>query len=208
MGYNHQWAVELFQEFLTRYQKELTAPMICAAEFAIDAHKGQTRKSSDIPYVSHLFEVAGILIDNKACENLIIAGLLHDVLEDTKKTVSDIECLFAPAKAREIIKIVMADTEKDKSLPWKDRKLETIAYLKRTRSKNGMLLIAADKLSNLRSFHRTLQECGENMWNDYSCGKNEQYWYFETIGKLLNNKLRNYSNINKEYKELLKFIFK
>ena len=34
MGYNHQWAVELFQEFLTRYQKELTAPMICAAEFA------------------------------------------------------------------------------------------------------------------------------------------------------------------------------
>ena len=62
MGYNHQWAVELFQEFLTRYQKELTAPMICAAEFAIDAHKGQTRKSSDIPYVSHLFEVAGILI--------------------------------------------------------------------------------------------------------------------------------------------------
>ena len=31
MGYNHQWAVELFQEFLTRYQKELTAPMICAA---------------------------------------------------------------------------------------------------------------------------------------------------------------------------------
>lgn len=182
MGYNHQWAVELFQEFLTRYQKELTAPMICAAEFAIDAHKGQTRKSSDIPYVSHLFEVAGILIDNKACENLIIAGLLHDVLEDTKKTVSDIECLFAPAKAREIIKIVMADTEKDKSLPWKDRKLETIAYLKRTR--------------------------GENMWNDYSCGKNEQYWYFETIGELLNNKLRNYSNINKEYKELLKFIFK
>ena len=116
MGYNHQWAVELFQEFLTRYQKELTAPMICAAEFAIDAHKGQTRKSSDIPYVSHLFEVAGILIDNKACENLIIAGLLHDVLEDTKKTVSDIECLFAPAKAREIIKIVMADTEKDLSL--------------------------------------------------------------------------------------------
>lgn len=85
MGYNHQWAVELFQEFLTRYQKELTAPMIGAAEFAIDAHKGQTRKSSDIPYVSHLFEVAGILIDNKACENLIIAGLLHDVLEDTKK---------------------------------------------------------------------------------------------------------------------------
>lgn len=141
MGYNHQWAVELFQEFLTRYQKELTAPMLCAAEFAIDAHKGQTRKSSDIPYVSHLFEVAGILIDNKACENLIIAGLLHDVLEDTKKTVSDIECLFAPAKAREIIKIVMADTEKDKSLPWKDRKLETIAYLKRTRSKNGMLLL-------------------------------------------------------------------
>ena len=102
----------------------------------------------------------------------------------------------------------MADTEKDKSLPWKNRKLETIAYLKRTRSKNGMLLIAADKLSNLRSFYRSLQECGESMWNDYSCGREEQHWYFETIGELLKNKLRNYNNINREYKELLKALFK
>lgn len=207
MKYNHQWAIELFREFLSRYQNELTAPMICAAEFAIDAHKGQTRKSSNIPYVSHLFEVAGILIENNACENLVIAGLLHDVLEDTKKTIQDIECLFAPVKAREIIKIIIADTEKDKSLPWKERKQETINYLKKTRSKNGMLLIAADKLSNLRSFCKSLHELGENMWKDYSGNKNEQHWYFETIGELLSNKLSNYSTINKEYKELLEYLF-
>ena len=102
MGYNHQWAVELFQEFLTRYQKELTAPMICAAEFAIDAHKGQTRKSSDIPYVSHLFEVAGILIDNKACENLIKeeTGATSRCMPFAQEHLSDkCVCCGKPAKA-------------------------------------------------------------------------------------------------------------
>ena len=190
MRYNHQWAVELFQEFLAKHQNELTAPMIVAAEFVMEAHRGQTRKSSDIPYVSHL------------------SGLLHDVLEDTNKTIADMECLFAPSKAKEIIKLVLADTEKDKSMPWKQRKLETIGYLKRTKSKNGMLLIAADKLSNLRSFYRTLQDCGESMWQDYNSGKEDQHWYYETIGELLNNKLSNYNKINKEYKELLKVVFK
>lgn len=208
MRYNHQWAVELFQEFLAKHQNELTAPMIVAAEFVMEAHRGQTRKSSDIPYVSHLFEVAGILMEHKACENLVIAGLLHDVLEDTNKTIADMECLFAPSKAKEIIKLVLADTEKDKSMPWKQRKLETIGYLKRTKSKNGILLIAADKLSNLRSFYRTLQDCGESMWQDYNSGKEDQHWYYETIGELLNNKLSNYNKINKEYKELLKVVFK
>lgn len=208
MRYNHQWALELFQDFLNRYEKKLTAAEIRAAEFAVEAHMGQTRKSSDIPYVFHLFEVAGILIDNKASENLVIAGLLHDILEDTKKTKADITSLFSPTKAAEIIKIILADTETDKSQTWKARKLETINYLKKTRSKNGMLLIAADKLSNLRSFHRALSDCGERIWNDYNSGKEEQFWYFETIGELLNNKLIHYNKINKEYKELLKDIFK
>ncbi len=207
MKYDHHWALELFEEFLQKYQKDLSASMIRSAEFAMEAHRGQTRKSSNIPYVSHLFEVAGILIENQASENLVIAGLLHDVLEDTAKSAVDIEALFPPVKGREIIKIILADTEQDKSLPWKSRKQETIDYLKRTRSKNGMLLIAADKLSNLRSFYRTLAECGESMWNDYSCGRIEQRWYFETIGELLSNKLRNYKKINKEYKELLKYLF-
>lgn len=208
MAYNHQWAIKLFQDFLIRYQAKLTAPMIVAAEFAIDAHKGQMRKSSSIPYVSHLFEVAEILLDNNANENLVIAGLLHDVLEDTKQTIMDIECLFSPSKSREIIKIILTDTETDKSKSWKERKLETINYLKKTRSKNGMLLIMADKLSNLRSFQRTLQECDAEMWKSYNATPEEQYWYFESIGELLSNKLREYKDMNKEYKELVEDIFK
>lgn len=207
MAYNHQRAIELFQEFLARNQSKITAPMITAAEFAIDAHMGQCRKNADIPYVSHLFEVAEIMLVNNLGEDMVIAGLLHDVMEDTSKTSEDIEALFSPSKGREIVKIILADTENDKNMPWKERKLETINFLKKTKSKKGMLLICADKISNLRSFQRSLKCEGDSIWEKFNASKDEQHWYYETIGELLSNKLSEYKELNKEYKVLLKEIF-
>jgi (p)ppGpp synthase/HD superfamily hydrolase len=49
---------------------------------AAKIHKDQTRKGTDIPYIVHPFEVALILQENGADEDMIAAGLLHDVLED------------------------------------------------------------------------------------------------------------------------------
>ena len=52
--------------------------------FAAKAHEGQRRKGTDIPYITHPFEVAQILMEAGCDETLIIAGLLHDTLEDTE----------------------------------------------------------------------------------------------------------------------------
>lgn len=54
-----------------------------AIEFAAKAHQNQKRKGTDIPYISHPFGVAMILHNAKCKEDIIIAGLLHDTLEDT-----------------------------------------------------------------------------------------------------------------------------
>ena len=62
----------------------------------IPKEQGQSRKGTDIGYISHPFEVAQILTAAGCDTELIIAGLLHDVLEDTTVTPETIEREFGP----------------------------------------------------------------------------------------------------------------
>lgn len=61
-----------------------------ALKFAEEAHKGQKRKSGD-PYISHPTEVARILISLGMDENIVSAGILHDIVEDTDTPLKEIE---------------------------------------------------------------------------------------------------------------------
>jgi len=63
--------------------------------FSAKVHDGQTRLSGE-PYLSHPLEVAGILADMKLDNVCIIAGILHDVVEDTSATIEEIEEMFGP----------------------------------------------------------------------------------------------------------------
>ena len=119
MSYNHEEALKLFDEFCAKNADVLTADMRNALQFALDAHKGQVRKVNGAPYVSHLFDVAEILLNAKASENLVIAGILHDIIEDTSFTDKDILALFPSQKGQDILRIILADNESDKSASWK-----------------------------------------------------------------------------------------
>jgi GTP pyrophosphokinase len=67
--------------------------LIRAYRFSEEAHRGQTRNSGD-PYVTHCVEVAKILADLQLDSTTVASGLIHDVVEDTKITVSDVEREF------------------------------------------------------------------------------------------------------------------
>ncbi|MFX3615968.1 MAG: bifunctional (p)ppGpp synthetase/guanosine-3',5'-bis(diphosphate) 3'-pyrophosphohydrolase [Sporolactobacillus sp.] len=64
-----------------------------AYKFAEKAHKGQVRRSGE-KYIMHPIEVAGILVDLKMDVTTIVAGFLHDVVEDTPVTLADIHAKF------------------------------------------------------------------------------------------------------------------
>lgn len=66
-----------------------------AYHFAERAHEGQ-KLASDLPYITHCASVAGILADLTVPPELIIAGLLHDVVEDTNVSLEDIRKEFNP----------------------------------------------------------------------------------------------------------------
>ena len=57
------------------------AKLVSALRFALDAHGAQTRKDSEVPYASHLLEVAGLVLEHGGDIDQAVAGLLHDVLE-------------------------------------------------------------------------------------------------------------------------------
>ena len=115
-----------------------------AIEFAARAHRGQCRKGTKIPYIVHPLAVAKILIDAGCPEDVVVAGILHDTVEDTPLSLDEIRHAFGTAVAR----IVEGASEPDKSKPWEERKAHTIESLK-TASEAVLLVSCADKIENL-----------------------------------------------------------
>lgn len=113
-----------------------------AVEFAVWAHGGRTRKGKDVPYITHPLAVALSLARAGCAEDVVIAGLLHDVVEDTSVTLEEVRERFGAGVAG----IVAACTE-DKRLPWEDRKARMLETL--THAPLAVKLVAcADKLHN------------------------------------------------------------
>ncbi len=206
MSYNHEEALKLFDDFCAKHANNLTDDMRKAVQFALEAHKGQVRKVNGAPYVSHLFDVAEILLNVKASENLVIAGILHDIIEDTPFTDKDILALFPSQKGQAILHIILADNESDKSASWMERKTETITYAQNSDDEEGLLLICADKISNLSSLVENMEICGEMVWKYFNSPKDKQIWYYESLFKVFEKKLAHYPHLICRYQNMLNLI--
>lgn len=119
-----------------------------ATRFAAEKHAGQRRKGhAGEPYINHLVEVSDLIANSSETVdvNLIIAGLLHDLIEDTDVTAQEIEKRFG----KDVAGLVLEATD-DKSLPKEARKalqVETAPH----KSQRAQVLKLADKISNVRS---------------------------------------------------------
>ncbi|PWJ16167.1 HD domain-containing protein [Jannaschia seohaensis] len=128
-----------------------TEAVLLAARFAARAHHGQTRKGADgLPYVDHVLEVAARLAAvHPDDELLIVAGLLHDTVEDCDVTREDIAAAFG----EEVAALVMEVTD-DTSLPRAERKAAQERHVPHA-SDRAKRLKLADKAANLSAIART-----------------------------------------------------
>jgi len=125
-------------------------PLLRAAEFAAHAHRTQRDKGAQGgPYVNHLIEVARLLADAGAPLPVVLAGLLHDTVEDTEVTLAELTEQFGAEVAA-----LVAEVTDDKSLPKAERKALQVAKAPR-KSAGGKMIKLADKTSNLRRLVRT-----------------------------------------------------
>ncbi len=158
-----------------------------AVIFAAKAHEGMLRKGTSIPYIVHPIEAGAIAASLTDDTEVIAAAILHDVLEDTDTTESDIEKEFGS----EVLRLVKGDSEnKREDLPpeetWKIRKSETIDYLKNKADKKEKIIALSDKLSNLRAIYRDYINLGDKFWNRFNQkDKNEHAWYYGSFVETL-----------------------
>jgi len=174
-----------------------------ALRLAALSHKNDTRKGKELPYIVHPVEVAMILQENGRDDDIIIAGLLHDTLEDTELTKKEIEKEFG----KRIAELVVAASEKLENrneTDWTERKKHTINYLKNA-NENIQILSCADKLSNAKSMARDLDKEGEKLWKRFNAGYDKQKWYYTELVKSLENLKGN--EIYNEFKKTVDGIF-
>lgn len=167
--------------------------------FATLKHQNQKRKGTKIPYIVHPMEAMQILTENGCPENVIIAGILHDTLEDTDTSPEEIEAKFGKA----VLDIVLTESE-DKSKTWRERKQHTIDCLKND-SMETKLVCCADKLSNVKSMYADLLEYGEKLWERFNAPKEDIKWYYESIVNALSD-LAQYK-MYQEIQETVKAVF-
>lgn len=156
-----------------------------AIELAARAHHHQVRKGTEIPYIVHPLAVAGILIRVNSPEPVVIAALLHDVIEDTPVTVREILAQFGP----EVADLVIALSEPDKTAPWENRKTHTIDYLEKMANDDVLIVALADKLDNIRAIREGLESDGEKFWERFNRPKENQRWYYERLESVFSTRI-------------------
>jgi len=165
-----------------------TARLADAVEYARHLHI-ERRKGTGIPYMAHLFGVASLVMGEAGLtgfpvtEDMVIAALLHDAVEDHggATRLEDIRQNFGADVARMVdgLSDSLAEDPNDKD-PWEQRKQGYIARV-RNESADVRLISAADKLYNARTMLEDYLLIGAEVWRRFHRGRDLQIWYFETI---------------------------
>ena len=146
-----------------------------AIEVAAEAHQGQYRKGTRTPYITHPYAVGFILLEAGCPESVIIAGILHDTVEDTDLTLEFIQERFG-----EFVAGIVDGCSENKALRWRARKTERIEAL-RSASPEVCTVTCADKLHNLRTIISEYDVIGDVVWERFHGGVEDQAWYYRSI---------------------------
>jgi (p)ppGpp synthase/HD superfamily hydrolase len=151
-----------------------------ALAYAARLHARQRRKGTNKPYIGHLMSVASMVIAYGGDEEMAIAALLHDAVEDQGglKRLREIRKKFGKRVAR--IVDGCTDSYTEPKPPWLVRKQE---YLVRVagEEEDTRLVSAADKLSNARDILQDVRAEGDAAFERFQGKKEGTLWYYRTL---------------------------
>jgi (p)ppGpp synthase/HD superfamily hydrolase len=167
-----------------------------AFRYAAEKHAGQTRKQTAVPYLAHLMAVAALVLEAGGDEEMAIAALLHDVVEDCggMPRLREVRKLFGARVA----KIVEGCTDSfgEPKPAWMERKKDYLREVKHADAETR-LISASDKLHNVRTILADYRQNGETIWTRFSGKKDGTLWYY----RALNDEYRR-RNPNRSTREL------
>ena len=152
------------------------AALVCAS--CLHAH--QTRKGTEIPYISHLLSVASLVMEHGGDEDEAIAALLHDAVED--QGGQDTLCVIRDRFGDRVAEIVegCSDAFVRPKPPWRERKEHHIACMEAA-SSSVRLVTLADKLHNARTVLADYRLMGESLWKRFNGGREGTLWYYRSM---------------------------
>ena len=161
-----------------------------ALKIAAKAHQGQNRKGTDIPYISHPVAVGMIIGQYTNDEATIVAGILHDILEDVNPAV------YSEADMRRDFGDEITDIVKDVSepktagqpkLPWKERKESYLKRLGNSYYIEAYIVATADKIHNLTDILKDYDQFGDEIWHRFNTSEQDILWYYREVFYLIKN---------------------
>jgi (p)ppGpp synthase/HD superfamily hydrolase len=161
----------------------LTARFADAVRWASVLHADQSRKGTQIAYVSHLLAVASLVLEDGGTEEEAIAGLLHDAIEDCHVSEAEIRARYGGPVA-EIV--VACSEERPPGATWDQRKRDYLTHLGDPALSAGALRVtSADKLHNARAILSDLHRNGSSVWDRFNAGVSDQAWYYTEMARVL-----------------------
>lgn len=178
--------------------------------YATHVHGGQVRKGTSTPYVAHLLAVAATVLEYGGDEDLAIAALLHDSVEDQggKARLQDVRNRFGERVARivEACSDSLADTAKgERKADWQERKEAYLNHLLRA-DEDILRVSLADKVHNARSILRDLRkpEIGEEVWDRFSQPKKQTLRYYQRLADVFCDRLQ--GQLSYELREIVQVL--
>lgn len=151
-----------------------------AFRYAAEKHAGQARKGTAVPYLSHLMAVMSLVLEAGGDEEMAIAALLHDVVEDCggMPRLREIRKQFGPRVA----KIVEGCTDSfgEPKPEWIERKKDYLREVKHA-GRETRLVSASDKLHNVRTILADYRQDGEKIWSRFSGKRDGILWYYRAL---------------------------
>ena len=152
-----------------------------AIKFANLVHVGQIRKGKPHePYIIHPLTVGLILSQAGATEDQIVAGILHDTIEDCDPWGSITKDGIEKEFGSEVARMVNDVTEQDKNLSWVVRKKEALEHVKEMHE-DSVMVKSADVLNNMTDQMVDFEKKGDKMFESYNATKAQQLARYQNL---------------------------
>lgn len=178
----------------------MTPRLSTAINKATWAHRHQTRKGSGLPYILHPYSVMCIAGQATSDEDILIACLMHDVIEDVPEEYSAGQMRMDFGDR--VLSIVLGVTKNDSLPKWQDRADAYLHHLEYEASDESVIVSCADKIHNLMSILQDYDKIGDKLWNRFNADKERQIWWYRAILEVVDRRLPDLL-INQELKKLV-----
>ena len=171
-------------------------------------HKDQVRKGV-VPYsyLTHVYAVAMLVSDYTNDEDTIVAALLHDTLEDSDYTEKELEEDFGGSVRDLVVSLTEPRQDSTGNMALIEQKKQYIKQL-RNASERALVIVAADKIHNMRSIIEDYFDDHTGFLNDFGTLLNDRIIYYQELSNVLNRNLKNvilseFNNVFTEYKNFI-----